>query len=182
MSMSIEILISIAGMPISIETSELQTPIVSQAGEPPVEGPPALAVAVGVVREADQRQPPSNVECRPAELVARAVAALVTSAAAERVARAVTAPVTPVAAAHAGAHLVEAHLAVVAHAVVAHLAAVAVVMVAVVTVAVVTVAVVMVAAVTAVAVVENKYVRYLVGFERNECFAKECLSLLCEAA
>jgi hypothetical protein len=83
---------------------------------------------------------------------------------------------------------VETHLAVVVRAVVAqrveaaHVAvvvtAVAVVMVAAVT----AVAVVTVVAVTVVAVVENKYVRYLVGFERNECFAKECLSLLCEAA
>jgi len=68
MSMSIEILISIVGMPISVETSELQTPVVSQAGEPlvegpqPVEGPLTLAVAVQVVEEQDHRQHPSKVE------------------------------------------------------------------------------------------------------------------------
>ncbi len=182
MSMSIEILISIAGMPISVETSELQTPIVSQAGEPQGEGPPALAVAVGVAREADHRQPPSNMDLRPAERVARAVAALVTSVAAELVARAVTAPVTPVVAAHAGAHPVEAHLAVVVRAVVAQRAAAAHVAVVVMPVAVVMPVVVAMVAVATAAAVENKYVIYLVVFERNECFAKKCLSHLCEAA
>ena len=106
MSMSIETLISIAGMPISIETSEPQTPVVSRAGEPLVEGPPALAVAV---QEADQAQPPSKVDLRAEGRVALPE----TFRVAARVARAVAAPVTSVAAAHAAAHLVEAHLAAV---------------------------------------------------------------------
>jgi len=61
-----------------------------------------------------------------------------------------------------------------AHVAAAHVAAAVMVVVAG------TAVVVMVAVATAAVI--NKYVRYLVGFERNECFAKECLSLLFEAA
>ena len=139
MSMSIEISISIAGMPISVETLEPQTPVVSQAGELLVEGPLTLAVAARVVRGADHRQPPSNVDLGPAARVALALAAPVTSVAvvahamrrlavaarvalpetfraAARAAPALAALVTSVAVvAHAAAHLVVAtHLAVVA--------------------------------------------------------------------
>jgi hypothetical protein len=91
MSMSIEILISIAGMPISAETLGPQTPVASQAGEPLVEGPLMLAVAA---READHRQHPSNVDLGPAARVALAVAVLETSAEAAHEAPAVAAPVT----------------------------------------------------------------------------------------
>ena len=89
----------------------------SQAGVSLVEGPLALAVAARVVQEADQRQPPSNVDLGPvarmalgvavpvtsvaAAREARAVAALETSAVVARVALVVAAPETSVVAAHA---------------------------------------------------------------------------------
>ncbi len=158
MSTSTEILISIVEMPISVETSGPQTPVVSQAGASPVEGPPALAGAARVVREADQLQPPSNVDLRAearvvlpetfraAAHVARVVAAPVTSAIAER-----AEALQPAAVAHVEAHLAEARLAVVLH-------AAAVVVVAAVTVVAVTVVAVTVAAVTVAAVAKDKYI------------------------
>ena len=77
-------------MPISAETLEPQTPVVSQAGEPQVEGPLMLAVAARVVREADHRQHPSNVDLGPAAREAL----LETFRTAAHAAPAVAAPVT----------------------------------------------------------------------------------------
>jgi len=148
-------------MPISVETLEPQTPVVSQAGEPPVVGPPALAVAARALQEPDHRQPPSNVDSRAEGRVALPE----TFRAAARVARAVAAPVTSVAAAHAVVRLAAAHPAVVHPAVVhpaaaqraavAHVAAVAVTVVAVMAVAVMAEAVM---AEAVMAEVENKYI------------------------
>ena len=85
-------------MPISVDTSEPQTPAVSHAGGPQAGEPLTLAVAARVVKEADQRQHPSNVDLRAAAHAARAVAA----------------PVASVAAAHAAAHLAATYLVVAA--------------------------------------------------------------------
>ena len=148
MSMSIEISISIAGTPISVETSVPLTPVASQAGGPLVEGPLALAVAARLVQEADQRQPPSNVDLRPAERVAQAVEVPLAPVAAERVAQAVAAPVTSVVAAREAAHLAAAHLAAAHLAAAHHVAAVHAVALLVAAVAVV----------MAVAAKNNKYV------------------------
>lgn len=143
--MSIEISISIAGMPISVETSKPQTPVLSQAGEPLVEGPLALPVAARAVQEADQRQPPSNVDLRPQGREPL----LETFRVKAHVIQTVHAPVTLLVAARVGAHLVAVAEPVAHRAAAAHV---------VVVVAAAGMAVEVMAAAVMAAAVENKYV------------------------